>query len=76
MKRYNLDDWAILFAFVMCCLFTCFFGWAIYRTWALYFEPDYYREISLGSTIGVCAFLMLGLIAGIYGMYCCNREMR
>lgn len=72
MKR----DKGILATFILCLFITLFNGWAIFRAWSLYFEPDYYREVSLGSTIGVCAFLMLGLIAGIFGMYCCNREMR
>lgn len=69
-------DKEILATFIFCLFITLFNGWGIFRAWSLYLEPDYYREVSLGSTIWVCAFLMLGLIAGIFGMYCCNREMR
>lgn len=76
MKRYNLDDLATLSAFVMCCLFTCFFGWAIYRTWALYFEPDYYREISLGCTVICTVFNVFCLSVSVFCAYCLNREMR
>lgn len=72
MKRNN----DILGVFILCLFITVFSAWAIYRAWALYFEPDYYREVTLGSTIGCSAFLMIGLIAGIWGIYCCNREMR
>jgi len=71
--KTNKDDLGVLF---VCLFMVVFSAWAIYRSWALYFEPDYYREVTLTSTLAVNAFLGIGFAGGIFGLFCLWRDSK
>lgn len=71
--KTNKDDLGVL---LVCLFIMLASAWAIYRSWALYFEPDYYREVTLGSTLAINAFLLLGFAGGTFGIYCIWRDSK
>jgi len=70
------DDLAMIATFILTVFMAAFSVAGIYRLWSMYFNPDYYREISLAPAIGATMLFVVFFAASMIGVICSFRELR